>query len=223
MPDDETLLAKLAFQFSVQQENVAVEALAHVLTRSSVARAAVADLLALSEAEGLGDLVYRTQAAAVGEGRPDLVGFDAEGRELLLIEAKFWAGLTANQPVAYLERLPVVRGAGLLFVAPAARLPSLWPALVGLCTAAGLMVRRHGETDGDGVSLAALEDGRWLGITSWRHLLDLLIARLDEAGASSAASDARPLAGLCDRMDEEEFLYNSKVVDEHCWHWPTDH
>ena len=48
----------------------------------------------------------RTQPTGKEGERPDLAGVDREGRECVLIEAKFWAGLTSNQPVAYLKRLP---------------------------------------------------------------------------------------------------------------------
>ena len=50
-------------------------------------------------------LHFRTQVTGDDATRPDLVGKDQAGREVLLIEAKFWAGLTENQPVSYLERL----------------------------------------------------------------------------------------------------------------------
>ena len=51
------------------------------------------------------------------ETRPDLVGLDRTmGKECVLIEAKFWAGLTDRQPKAYLDRLDP--GKALLFVAP---------------------------------------------------------------------------------------------------------
>ena len=72
----------------------------------------------------------RTQATGKEGERPDLAGFDRDGRERVLIEAKFWAGLTGNQPVAYLERLPANTPSALLFVAPAARLETLWNELL---------------------------------------------------------------------------------------------
>ena len=62
------------------------------------------------------------------EERPDLVGRTEHGEELLLIEAKFWAGLTEHQPITYLQRLPP--GGALLFVVPEARLPSIWNELL---------------------------------------------------------------------------------------------
>ena len=72
--------------------------------------------------------VYTQVTGEEGE-RPDLVGYDDEGIERVLIEAKFWAGLTENQPNAYLERSPDNSPSVLLFVAPEARLNTLWPEL----------------------------------------------------------------------------------------------
>lgn len=46
--------------------------------------------------------------------------------ERLLVELKFWAGLTDNQPVAYLKKLPTDCHSALLEVAPARRIESLW-------------------------------------------------------------------------------------------------
>ena len=64
----------------------------------------------------LGEIAQvRTQATGEEGERPDLAGFDRNGRERVLVEAKFWAGLTDNQPIAYLERLPANRPGALLF------------------------------------------------------------------------------------------------------------
>lgn len=49
---------------------------------------------------------------------PRLVGFEADRRRVLIVEAKFWAGLTENQPVAYLGQLPQAAPGKPLFVAP---------------------------------------------------------------------------------------------------------
>jgi hypothetical protein len=57
----------------------------------------------------------------------------------LLIEAKFWAGLTENQPVTYLRSsLDSGQPGCLLFVMPAARLETVWPELVRRTRDAGL-------------------------------------------------------------------------------------
>lgn len=112
-----SLFAHLALQFGSQPENLATEALGYVLQHSETARAAVRDLV-----RGLGstiddDLTYATQSSGEDLARPDLVGRSSTGAEPLLIEVKFWAGLTENQPVAYLARLPA--GGTLLMAAPA--------------------------------------------------------------------------------------------------------
>jgi hypothetical protein len=42
----------------------------------------------------------------------------SDGSTPLLVEAKFWAGLTGHQPVSYWQRLPVEQPAMLLFLVP---------------------------------------------------------------------------------------------------------
>ena len=41
----------------------------------------------------------------IEDGRPDLTIHDIDGRVRVFVENKFWAGLTAAQPVSYLEEL----------------------------------------------------------------------------------------------------------------------
>jgi hypothetical protein len=46
------------------------------------------------------DLAFHSQVGDPQSGRPDLVATDDLGSERLIIEAKFWANLTGNQPSA---------------------------------------------------------------------------------------------------------------------------
>ena len=130
MTTRQTLLAQLSakvpgMRFS-QTEDIAVEALAHILSNSRPARKAVEDLLESHGAE-IGPIEgVRTQVAGDTGDRPDLAGTDEHGVECLLIEAKFWAGLTEDQPVEYLSRILSNPPSALLVVAPAARFESLW-------------------------------------------------------------------------------------------------
>ena len=129
-PDSSTMFAHIVSRLTNRTEDVAVEALGFILSRSDAARRALRDLL---KVEGL-DVGELTDAGTqVGDetlARPDLAIYDRERKERVLIEAKFWAGLTENQPNAYLARLPLdERPAVLLFVAPEARLETLWPEL----------------------------------------------------------------------------------------------
>jgi hypothetical protein len=56
---------------------------------------------------------------------PDLVGATTDGTGVLLVESKFWAPLTPNQPIGYLRRLPVDREGMVLFIAPEGRYETL--------------------------------------------------------------------------------------------------
>lgn len=137
--------------------------------------------------------------------RPDLVCSDQAGKERVLIEAKFFAGLTDNQPVTYLRRLRDVRASALLVVAPSQRFEALWPELT----------RRVADTDdikcSDGgkdeeVRWASTGKHRRLMMTSWRLVLDSLASRTAAAGDLQALNDIRQLQGLADLQDSEAFL-----------------
>lgn len=195
-----SLFAHLALQFGSHPENLATEALGYVLQNSETARTAVRDML-----RGLGstiddEVTYATQSSGEDSARPDLVGRRATGAEPLLIEVKFWAGLTDNQPVAYLERLPV--GGTLLMVAPAARTTLLWGELHRRCRNAGM---EYTDDSRGGAHIAATAGRRMVSI-SWRHLLSAIRVQLEAKNERQAAEDIAQLQGLCDRMDQEAFL-----------------
>ncbi len=106
MSYETTLFAHIAPRLTDRIEDVAVEALGHILSNSEAARSA------LEETVGLGGAIVgpidrvQTQVTDEEGARPDLVGFDDKGTKRVLIEAKFWAGLTPNQPNQYLKQLP---------------------------------------------------------------------------------------------------------------------
>ena len=83
------------------------------------------------------DLMFQSQISDAETGIPDLVGVNPDGKQIILLEAKFWAGLTDNQPVAYLKRLPKQIDSALVVIAPAKRIPMLWSELVSRCKTAG--------------------------------------------------------------------------------------
>ena len=96
-----TLFGHLAFNFAKHPENLAVEALGFILKSSATARNTVATLLRRFDVSTTGDLLYDTQVIFEDLSRPDIVGTDDQGRRVVMIEAKFWAGLTENQPNKY--------------------------------------------------------------------------------------------------------------------------
>jgi hypothetical protein len=125
------LFGHLASRFSAHPENLATEAVAFIVNRSPEMREALRRLAGRTGIELPPIATFRSQAGD-GQGNiPDLVGVDATGAERLVIENKFWAGLTENQPAGYLERLPVEGGAVLVCVVPSRRLPIVWTELAG--------------------------------------------------------------------------------------------
>ena len=199
-----TLLAQLAPMFGPQTENLAVEALGHILSGSAEARGALSELLEAGCAR-VGQIAeVRTQDIGEDGARPDLVGADGDGEERVLIEAKFWAGLTENQPEGYLTRLASARQpAALLFVAPAQRMDALWAELCRLSDTAsddGL------ESDVKELRSAPTGGGPHLMLTSWRNLLGRMAAKVSAAADSHAETDIRQLQGLAEQQDAEAFL-----------------
>lgn len=201
----DSLLGHIAVSLSAHPEHVATNAPGYVLQRSPTAQETPRALLRSVAIDVPVGLVFRTQATGAEGERPDLIGFDERGQSPLVIEAKFWAGLTDNQPVAYLQRLPYEESGALLFVAPGQHLELLWGELKRRCSLFGLP-----HTDlallSAGVYAAKLNQHHYMAITSWRTLLDLLIARLEAAGERATAADVQQLAGLCERMDSQAFL-----------------
>ena len=200
MSNEGSLLAYLSSRFTGQTEDIAVEALGYILSTSEAARTGLLDLLQSRGAKREEFIRIATQVGGDHGERPDLVGWAGDGDERLLVEAKFWAGLTANQPNAYLERLP--SGGTLLFVAPEARLDALWPELER-------RVKKKGSfewtADADSARTADV-GGRRLILTSWRTLLKAAEHRAGAAEDTAAVTGIQQLNGLCEREDEAAFV-----------------
>ena len=186
----DTLLSHLAWRMaslSSHREDIAVEALGYILD-SNPARQALEGLVAQNCADV--GRITRVKTQVVGEGRPDLVGFDHEGRERLLIEAKFWARLTDNQPNADLERSRSV----VMFVAPASRIEPLWADLILRAS----VDRSRCSIDDFQLKSVTTDGKKCLMLISWGHLLDLL-----EAADSTCLVEIRQLRGLAEREDDD--------------------
>ena len=204
--DNNSLLAHLAYKFSGQTETTATEALGYILSRSEAARNALRDMLKTGGAD-VGSIA-RVETEVIGEEGEivDLVGFGADGAERVLIEAKFWAGLTSNQPAAYLERLPDDgKPSALLFVAPEVRLGTLWPHLRDRAEE-GEFALGDDTLEGNLRAVAVTESSRRLMLTSWRAMLGAMASRASVDGDSSAERDILQLNALCERQDIDAFL-----------------
>src|SRR5258705_2479960 len=120
-----TLLADLALRLASSPEDVATEALTLILGRSRPSANALNSLIHQWTTDSRCDVVrWKSQVAAADDARTDMEGEDGKGAVCVILENKFDAALTANQPATYLRRLPRDYGV-LAFVAPSRRLNAL--------------------------------------------------------------------------------------------------
>ena len=100
------LLAHLYSRITGSQEDVATLSLQYIISSSPQLNAAFNKLMSsalVTEIED--DTTYSCQSVGENSERPDMSGVDSQGRETILCEMKFYAGLTSNQPNTYLDRL----------------------------------------------------------------------------------------------------------------------
>ncbi len=202
-----SLLSHIAFRFP-SQENLATESLVYIVRESPAAKRGLLSFVHHHLAMELPEsVVFHSQESNSDRSIPDIIGYTLEGKKVIVIEAKFWAPLTAYQPVSYLQQLPLEESAVLLFVAPAKRLNILWDELLKRCTTANLYP--EGEDKilvASDLRMRRIGNSHFMALTSWRALLAHIVHGLSAETDIAAHSDLHQLQGLCDRMDEEAFL-----------------
>jgi hypothetical protein len=187
-------------KFSAQYEDVATDALAYLIKSSPGAHRGMMKLLRALVPK-LPELCFKTQQAAQKEEgtiRPDMWGF-AESGPRVFVENKFWAGLTDNQPVAYLEELAkCAQPSILLVVAPKDREHTLW---------SELQRRLHREdikvSHGPSAASVTTQHGSILALTSWANVLSVL--EHETVDEPSVRADLVQLRALCDAADSDAF------------------
>ena len=195
----ESLLAHLYTRIKGSQEDVATLALHFIIASSEKLNAAYNKLL--GDILGIDldyDINYTCQSVGKDSERPDMSGTDKNGKEVLLCEMKFYAGLTPNQPNAYLDRLIKENGKGLVFVCPKNRQITLWSKVRDLCEEQG---RSLADEDGYRVTV----DGVRMALVTWSEIIETL-RRVASVEAYESLSDIDQLAGFCDMMDRNAFI-----------------
>jgi hypothetical protein len=201
-----SILAHLAPLLTNQIENVATDALAHLLLQYDFILNAFREYISSTGIAFPDDLAVKTQARWQDAAIPDLVGLDKDGRHLLIVESKFWASLTSNQPATYIERLPHDRPAILLFIAPVSRLTTLWPELLRRCNPPDLNSQNERETTTEKNLTTHLNSMHILALISWESLLAVLYENAQQVGNNYAMSDIWQLQSLCTYVSSEAFL-----------------
>ena len=138
-----------------------------------------------------------------GAGIPDVTIRDKGGIVRVLVENKFWAGLTPAQPIGYLNQLPTKTPAVLLFVVPRTRMRSVWRELKDRCDAGELTLSKETVTDD---MLWARAGRHTMAVTSWKLVLDELAQAASSHGYDGIERDILQVRGLTDQQNADEFL-----------------
>ena len=196
------LLAHLIPRIVDKVEPAATQALAYLLNASTDIAQAFVDVVGST-----GNATFTPGRIAAekqhGNHFPDLTIRDTDGVVRILVENKFWAGLTDAQPVTYLEALPRNASSVLVFIVPHQRMYGLWGELRDKCTRNA--VEFESESTTDDISWARAGQ-RTLAITSWKHVLETLAHAADTGGHLALRQDMVQLRGLTDHMNVGEFL-----------------
>ena len=203
---NKSLLGSLAERFVTQKENLASEALNIILNRSNEANEAFCK--SVNEFENRLDnrLKFTTQVHSTDDKAiPDLIGYDSNSSPVCIIEAKFWASLTKNQPETYISRLDTDTPSALVFLAPQARKYSLYMELISRLKEANIPFKEIDDLNGQKIEL---NPNNSIFILTWGPVLDKI--KKSVAEGSETESDIKQLIGLCSSIDTNSFKPFSK-------------
>ena len=198
----ESLLGQFYHRIKGSQEDIASEGLAYILNRSLSANRALLKFIENNCDLLFSDLKYSTQFVGEKLERPDISAFDIKEREVLTIEAKFWASLTDNQPVVYLERLE--SSSVLMMLCPDLRLKTLASEIRIRLKGAGYDIDE--STPDIDILRFSLAGEKNVLITTWTKVLTLVRFQLVQDNDQTLLSDIDQIIGLCNLIDRNSFL-----------------
>ena len=193
-----SLLAHLYSHIKGSQEDVATLSLQYIVSSAPKLNREFTRLLSRALCIDIGseELNYSCQSVGKNQERPDISGVDVNGKEQVLCEAKFYAGLTENQPNGYIDRLKKEDALGLVFICPAARKTTLWSKLLDLCKERSIVAVEE---------FCVAVDNVRMSIITWSEIVDSL-QRVASSEVPDAVPDIFQLDGFCKMMDRESFI-----------------
>ena len=194
-----SLLAKFFNQIKSSQEDIASDGLKHILQNSIYAKNYLKNSIFTKTNIELPELNYTNQISKTELGRTDISGLDINGEEILIIEAKFWASLTENQPISYLKRLK--ENSILLFVCPTLRKNSLFVELKKKLTDENIPFKPDNL-----ILKLILENGQQILVQSWNEILEPIKEVLKENNQYRLVSDIDQIIGFCEVIDSNSFI-----------------
>jgi len=201
-----SLLGELAERFVTQKENLASEALNIILNKSKEANQAICNEIAKLDERIESNLKFTTQVHSSKDSAiPDLIGYNSKNKSVVIIEAKFWASLTKNQPETYISRLENKVPSVLIFLAPQKRKYSLYMEIISRLKESDIVFSEKNNESSDKI---ILNDYHSICFLNWNEVLQSIKSKLDES--SNVYSDVNQLIGLCFAIDTDSFIPFSK-------------
>ncbi len=196
----QSLLGQFYSKIKGSQEDIASESLTYILKKSDSARKTINQIVNIETGLNFSDLSYSTQNAGKNLERPDISGKNKEGNEVLLIEAKFWASLTDNQPIGYINRLR--NDTILIFLVPTLRVRTVFEEVLVRIKEKYSNIK----IDTENYKIEICADNKHIVIKSWNGILNGIKSRLVQENNQNLISDIDQIIGLVDTIDRNSFL-----------------
>jgi hypothetical protein len=195
----QSLLGQFYNRIKGSQEDIASEGLVYILRQSLESRKVINQIVKINTDFSFSDLSYHTQNTGKDLERPDISGIDSSGKEVLLIEAKFWASLTHNQPNGYLNRLQ--NNTVLIFLVPTLRTRTVFEEVKSRISKQYLDLVINTENN----SIVIKSSQKHILIKSWHEILNSIKSKLEETNNQHLISDLNQIIGLCETIDKNAF------------------
>ncbi len=193
-----SLLGQFYTRIKGSQEDIASEGLAYILQRSKSARKALNKVIKIDSGLDFEGLNYTTQNIGEKLERPDISGYDNNGVEVVILEAKFWAALTENQPIGYLKRLR--ENSILIFVCPTLRVRPVFDEIQKRVKNAELKYEINIENHSINI-----DTNKNIIVKTWDEILGIIRIHLVQENEQILLSDLDQIIGLCDTIDNNSF------------------
>ncbi len=196
-----SLLGQFYNRIKGSQEDIASESLVYILKQSIESRKVINQIVKYNTDLNFSDLSFQTQNVGKELERPDISGKDKNGNEVLLIEAKFWASLTHNQPNGYLKRLN--NNTVLIFLVPTLRTRTVFEEVKKR-----ILEEYNGndlDIKDDNLKVFIKSTQQHIFIKSWHEVLNAIKAKIEQTNDINLISDLNQIIGFCDSIDRNSF------------------
>lgn len=194
----QSLLGQFYNRIKGSQEDIASEGLTYILKKSKESRDVINQIIKINTGLKFSDIIYSTQNVGENNERPDISGIDNSGKEVLLIEAKFWASLTHNQPNGYLERLD--NNTVLVFLVPTLRSRTVFNEIRNRVSEKYQNIIINSDNH-----IIIESSKKHILIKSWDEILRLIKSKLEQYNKQTLISDVNQIIGLCETIDKNAF------------------